>query len=97
MVIIRNGRRLKAVCGGAQIPFSLDEPGGQGSLAVRLTTGSEALSHCMLFGGVVRYDAPAAAGGGGIFKALDAPEPTLCPEVASPSGAFLDVTSGVLD
>ena len=65
-------RRIKAVCGGAGIGFTLDEP-SQGSLAVRLTAGTGEVRRCFVFGGRVIRDAA------GVFKARSAPVPAACP------------------
>lgn len=67
-----NGRmtiRCDAVPG-----FTLDE-GTQGTIAVRLTTGTGAAArrYCMVFGGTIERDAP------GTFRAADAPVPLTCP------------------
>ena len=70
-VSLKNGRRLKAVCLGAAIGFSLDEP-VQGNLAVRLTTGRDANRYCLRFGGRILSDEI------GAFRAMDAPPPASC-------------------
>ncbi|HUM00078.1 MAG TPA: thrombospondin type 3 repeat-containing protein [Mycobacterium sp.] len=79
-VIIKPGTILKAVCKGDQIGFSLDEP-QQGSVAVRLVTGSSGTpsSYCLNFGGQVLADEPATGGNTGVFKAKDAQPPSTCP------------------
>jgi hypothetical protein len=73
LVLIKPNRRLKLSCSGDQIGFSLDEA-SQGSLVVRLTTGSgpTARRYCTVFGGIVQ-DAP------GSFVARDADAPIDCP------------------
>jgi hypothetical protein len=79
-VLLKPGKMLKAVCSGAQIMFTLDEP-QQGSLAVRFTAGggAESLSSCMEFGGAaVVKDTPAASGKTGVFNAKDAVAPAAC-------------------
>jgi len=78
-VTIVANRALKASCRGDQIGFSLDEA-SQGSLALRLTTGSgtSARRYCMLFGGTVLQDTSTATGAGK-FLAQDAPAPVTCP------------------
>jgi hypothetical protein len=91
------GKRLKALCRGAGIPFSLDEPGGQGSIGVRLTMGTDGLPLCMLFGGTVRRDTPAIGEATGSFQSKNAPLPASCRELGSPNGAFVDTVTGVLD
>lgn len=75
-VVLRPGY-LRAVCSGAGIDFSLDEP-AQGSLGVTLSSGPA--SYCMLFGGTVRLDAPAVGNRRGFFKAANAPAPDACPD-----------------
>lgn len=83
-------RLLKIDCKGADIPFSLDEPSGQGELHVRLETGVETLRHCVAFGGDIKRDVPAEAGGSGLFKARRATPPSSCGEgIGSPGAAFL--------
>jgi hypothetical protein len=77
-VEIRNGENVRARCRGSQMTFSLDEP-SQGSLVARLKT--DALPFCMVFGGRVVRDIPAANGKKGVFKAYDAPIPADCPNV----------------
>lgn len=79
-VSLRAGK-LKAVCGGAGLGFSLgDSP--QGSLAVRLRTGgpSAPLDYCLSFAppGVLK-DTAATAGRTGVFRAASAVAPTTCP------------------
>jgi outer membrane protein assembly factor BamB len=76
-VSIMTNRRLTASCKGAQIDFSLDEP-LQGSLGVRLSTGTDGLDYCMLFGGEIRRDKPASQDGPGAFEARGAPTATSC-------------------
>lgn len=91
------GKNLKVDCKGAGIPFTLDEAGGQGSLEVRLITGSETLAHCMAFGGDIKRDVPAVAGGTGLFKARKSAPLPSCGEIGSPGGAFLLSDGGLLD
>ena len=69
-VILKPGKRLKVVCKGAGITFSLDEP-TQGRLDLRFRTGSGAgaIEHCTNFGGTVQKDTQASGGGTGLFKA----------------------------
>lgn len=75
-VCLRAGRKLRAVCTGSQIDFTLDEP-SQGALTVTFEPGSGRRS-CMIFGGTVVRDVSAAAGVGR-FKARNAPAPVSCP------------------
>jgi hypothetical protein len=79
-VVLKRDRVLTASCKGAQIGFSLDEP-SQGTLGVKLTTGSDSVRYCMEFGGTIVKDTPAAAGRTGSFKAKKAPVPTACPDM----------------
>lgn len=95
-VDVRTHKKLKVSCKGAQIPFTLDEPGGQGSLGLRLTLGSDALPYCVLFGGV-RRDVPAIGSNTGVFVARGADPPASCLDVPSASGAFLDAGGAVVD
>ncbi|MEW6269461.1 MAG: S8 family serine peptidase [Thermodesulfobacteriota bacterium] len=80
-VVIKQGR-LTASCRGAGIGFTLDEP-QQGALALKLVSGD--VSYCMVFGGTVKKDTPAVAGGSGTFNAVDAPPPDSCPSVDDPA------------
>ncbi len=68
------GGSLKATCKGEQIGFTLDEP-SQGSLALRLTTGTGARArrYCLEFGGDVSQDGP------GSFRARGSDAPSVCP------------------
>jgi hypothetical protein len=74
-VIWKAGSVLKALCKGAQIHYTLDEP-SQGSLGIAFNAGSTRL--CAVFGGEVKRDRPAAGGQTGLFKAKDAPPATTC-------------------
>ena len=69
---IVTAHRTMVRCSGPGIPFSLDEP-SQGSLGVRVNTGSGALSRCVLFGGDIKRDSP------GSFLAETAHAPSSCP------------------
>jgi len=71
-VRLRGGKRLRALCYGSQMTFALNAP-FQGSLGVRLQTGTGGVRQCLLFGGTVQRDSP------GLFKAKDAPAPAVCP------------------
>ena len=75
-------RKLKALCQGSQINFSLDEP-YQGTVGFKLVSGKTA--YCMLFGGTIKKDTSAAGGATGTFKATDAAAPDACPFVPSDS------------
>jgi len=74
-VSLKSGRKLVIKCRGAGFGFTLDEA-SQGSLAVRLTTGSgiagEGFRYCLRFDGTVLDDRP------GLFLAKDAPAPPTC-------------------
>jgi hypothetical protein len=62
---------LKVSCKGSA--FTVDEP-TQGSLVATLSFGGDPLGRqCAEFGGNVRADVP------GVFKATDAPPPSVCP------------------
>ncbi|MGH7789428.1 MAG: thrombospondin type 3 repeat-containing protein, partial [Candidatus Binatia bacterium] len=72
--------KLKAVCGGAALAFTLDEP-SQGALAVAVTSGigAEAAAYCSQFSGsAVRVDRGAPSGRPPLFKARNAPPPAGC-------------------
>ena len=70
--------RLKAVCQGAGMGFSLDEP-AQGSLRVRMVSGgTDTVRYCLLFGGTIAADRPAAGESAGIFRARNAAAPADC-------------------
>ena len=58
--------------------FTLDEP-TQGSLGLRLSTGTGNLRRCIVFGGTVNRDAGSMGRGAGVFKASEAPPPLACP------------------
>jgi Tol biopolymer transport system component len=77
-VALLKAGKLKAVCKGSQIGFTLDEL-AQTSMAATFTFGSSGL--CMELGGDIKKDTPAGPGTGktGTFKAKDAPAPTICP------------------
>jgi hypothetical protein len=70
--------KFVARCGGADLGFTLDEP-AQGSLGLRLTTGTGSLRRCLVFGGTVSRDVGEVGSGAGLFKASDAPPPLACP------------------
>jgi hypothetical protein len=90
-------RRLKVDCRGPGVPVSLDEPGGQGSLGLRLTMGNDTVPYCVLFGGTVTRDKPAVDGRTGLFKAKNALPPPSCLELGSPSGAFISATTDLFE
>lgn len=73
---IQPGRKLRAVCSGSQIDFTLDEA-SQGALTVTFEPGPGPRS-CVTFGGTVVKDL-SSAGGVGRFKAKNAPAPGTCP------------------
>jgi cysteine-rich repeat protein len=75
-VLLRPGY-FKADCAGSQIAFSLDEP-SQGALTVTFEPGAGVRS-CLVFGGNIVKDAPAAPGSIGRFLAKNAPAPVSCP------------------
>ena len=50
-------------------------------LVIALETGTDAIRYCMVFGGTIVSDAPAVGSEKGLFKAIKAPAPTLCPAV----------------
>ena len=74
--VILSGKKLRVVCSGSQLDFTLDEP-SQGQLTVTVEPGSF-LRSCVTFGGTVVKDT-SSAGGVGTFKAKDAPVPASCP------------------
>jgi cysteine-rich repeat protein len=77
-VKLQPGRQLKATCLGAGVAFTLDEP-SQGALAVDFRPGAAGPRSCLVFGGTVVKDTPAAPGVTGQFKAKLAPPPGSCP------------------
>ena len=80
------------------IPFTLDEP-SQGALVVSVQFG-DAEPQCAWFGGRITKDRGTYMWyqGAGTFRAKDAmSRAAACPAPPSPSAAFLDVTTGVLD
>jgi cysteine-rich repeat protein len=81
VVVAKPGTLLRAVCLGSQIGFTLDESGGQGSLAATLAIGADP-PQCVAFASPrVIEDRPAQSGKLGLFKGLDAPAPASgdCP------------------
>jgi Tol biopolymer transport system component len=71
--LIKPGKLVKAVCLGAQISFTLDEP-SQGRLALKLATGSASAIQC------ADYLAPhISTDTTGLFTAKNAPAPATCP------------------
>lgn len=77
-VLLRPGKVLNALCKGAQIAFSLNEP-QQGSLDVKFSAGGGAFSSCMEFGGTnVIRDTQATNGKIGEFTARGV-TPAMCP------------------
>jgi hypothetical protein len=72
--------RLRMRCGGEQFGFTLGEPIRE-ELVITLETGIDATRYCMVFGGTIVSDAPAVGGQKGLFKAIKAPAPSLCPSV----------------
>jgi hypothetical protein len=90
---------VQAICKGTRglIPFTLDEP-SQGALVVSVQFGG-AEPECAWFGGRVKTDRGTSnPGPTGIFNARNAPVyAAACSASPSPSAAFLDVTTGVLD
>jgi Tol biopolymer transport system component len=80
-VLLKPRKLLKALCRGSQIAFTLNETPGQGSLAVKFTSGSGSgtLSSCLSFGGTIIADAPVVGNSTGQFRAKDAPAPLVCP------------------
>jgi len=77
--VVKPGNLLKASCSGSQLTFSLNE-GSQGSLAIKLTTGST-ISSCASFGGEIVKDTQAIPGSGkaALFHAKRALAPPTCP------------------
>jgi hypothetical protein len=67
----RNGL-LSVRCLGAGIAFTLDEA-SQGSLDVRVRSGSGGLLHCLEFEGNGASDRP------GLFRVANSPKPAACP------------------
>jgi hypothetical protein len=70
-VSIRNGKRASAMCKGASVGFTLDEP-AQGELGFRLSTGATPVHYCWRFGGKITADRP------GLFRAKGAGPPASC-------------------
>jgi Tol biopolymer transport system component len=71
--LIKPGKLVKAICRGAQITFTLDEP-TQDRLAVKFASGSGTAIQCADYAGAsVTDDAP------GIFLAKNAATPASCP------------------
>jgi len=75
--VVVKSRGLTATCSGAQLAFTLDEP-GQGALAVAFTPGTGRRT-CLAFGGVVTKDVSTNPGPVGLFRARLAPAPPSCP------------------
>jgi hypothetical protein len=72
--------KLKMVCTGPLVTYTLDEP-TQGAIAAVVESGT--LRACAAFGGpfggTVLKDVPAASGRTGTFKVKSAPPPVACP------------------
>ncbi len=79
--LVVHSRGLRVVCSGAQIPFTLDESPGQGSLEVRLKFGGDGgTEFCWVFeGDAVKGDKSTTDGPVGRFGAHKAPPPVGCP------------------
>ena len=79
--VVVQSRDLRVVCSGAQIPFTLDESPGQGSLEVRLKLGENGgTEFCWVFeGDAVKGDKSTTDGPVGRFGAHRAPAPVGCP------------------
>ena len=79
--VVVHSRDLRVVCSGDQIPFTLDESPGQGSLEVRLEFGGDSgTEFCWVFeGDAVKVDKSTTDGPVGRFVAKNAPPPIGCP------------------
>jgi len=85
-VLVRHGRRVKAICRGAQVAYPLDVPPGDIDVTIRMGTFPQRI--CTTFGPPptrVLKD----GSNGKTYKAKDSSEPPE-PCTSSPSGAFLD-------
>jgi polyhydroxybutyrate depolymerase len=83
VVLLKPGKLLRAVCKGDDIDFTLDEPGGQGAIAVRLLIGGVD-SYCAMFSSEtsaeIKKDNAAADGKIGVFIAINGQAPANCPQ-----------------
>lgn len=73
--VVLKQNRLTAICRGALIPFTLDEP-SQGTLTVVLTTGTGALQQCAGFGGVLDLG---SVSGRAVYRGVPLLPPASCP------------------
>ena len=76
VVIVKNGKLIKASCQGEDIGFSLDEP-SQDRLTVQLQLGSLP-AYCTTFGGDISRDVGTGLSATGQFKSKKAPAPSEC-------------------
>jgi len=74
--VLQTGK-LKVVCRGAELTFTLDEP-SQGTLVAALALGTDRV-YCARFGGAIGADVGLAVARSGRFVARDAPTPVACP------------------
>jgi len=76
VIVIRNGRRVKALClgkGPTRLDYDLQEGRAQAPVDVVLTAGTQ--SYCAEFGGSIKKDGT----NGKVFKAINASPPSVCP------------------
>jgi hypothetical protein len=80
--LLKPGKLLKVLCNGTQITYALNNPAGQGTMALTFQAGTGATSarFCAAFSGTaVTKDTP-AINGSGTFQAKGAPPPMVCPQ-----------------
>jgi len=82
--LLEPGKRLKVMCSGAKITYTLDEP-KQGSMALTFRGGTigSGVAFCAGFSGsAVMHDSPTTGGKdrSGLFAARGAPAPAVCPQ-----------------
>jgi hypothetical protein len=94
-VLIRDGRRLKAICSGRgpTTDFAYDLVPGidEGVVNVVLTLG--AVRYCTAFDDFNGRD----GSDGKKFQARDSMRPRSCPGLPSPSGAFIELSNEALE
>lgn len=77
-LVLRPGRMIRVLCRGGGIGYTLDEPAGQGAVAVQLDIGGT--EYCAEFDeNIVADTTPSRPGQFGHFRATAVPPPVTCP------------------
>lgn len=88
IVIIKDGKLVKAVCKGPQVDFALG--GAQPFLDVVLSTGSSEQQYCSSFAEIAGCNVKKDGSNGKAYIATNCPSIYPCGGPGSPSGAFLN-------